>query len=876
MEEGDVPLGTESESFSYSFTPVRRDESTLNNGRLDQDTEKDWTTARCNRLLRPLTSRIAILRKNKQSSLNCVNAQPKKGKSFFDYNIDASDDPIWGVRKRVGTTYSWKSTCKRRDTRGPGRHVDISESSLQLPPKGRTVALSDLSTEDIVVPTPVLNRAWRPSATWRKTTPPYLPIWTVPEDCKQRRPKSILAADAPIRARPTGNSAQVLNKMRATMGATSFHTLEGIYHGLDALLKATRSTTHKDHRRGPKSLLSMCLATVPKCITMEEKLLSSEIRNVGSYSAIGKRDISTEIYDELERLFDVSDRGWRHLRTLVRAHGVQIICDAILEGLLAFNFSELLVDLCIYSGHYDEAEVLLSSLLSVYKSPAPNQRAQNHALPGPLATLRSFVEETNRTGFSYRQFSLLIQSGNLPLPWVATSAFAPVWTGLMQDLSLSHARADATMFMDAVLPRLVDYVSLPNSSSDASFYEICRSTLLSVLTTITSIILLSRGGGGLEGEDEWEMSESLLYNEGDGGLPVAMDIPEGYLTTHEIQEVDHFTIISSTHFKLLKDCLEIVGRNNKKIALGSTVFPLACLVAEPNADDVPDFIINSLYETCVEDAGNTKSNVEDSFSFVQKPLSAYDEAVKFLTLVARCCGKGASTSGFEYLQYIHRRLKKVNTGKDLKARTIWHGIVVDSAFAFARVTPGQKYLDYADSMDSELHAGGSKRHDSAATEARRESTNFRWEEGISSWVTATPATNINKIRGMTTDFENEDVELESPSVARSQRPIRLSRGTKRKRDSIEHEQSTEPEMQAPSRAQMGTRRGNAASLSIFHNNSSDDELSSSHGSFANPRVLKDLGNVAPRIRSKLVNTKRQKENLSTREEASFSEDELGM
>ncbi|TGO60447.1 hypothetical protein BCON_0035g00230 [Botryotinia convoluta] len=876
MEEGDVPLGTESESFSNSFTPVRRDESTLNNGRLDQDIEKDWTTARCNRLLRPLTSRIAILRKNKQTSLNCVNAQPKKGKSFFDYNIDASDDPIWGVRKRVGTTYSWKSTCKRRDTRGPGRHVDISESSLQLPPYGRVVSVTDLSTEDIVVPTPVLNRAWRPSAPWRQTTPPYLPIWTVPEDCQQRRPKSILATDAPIRARLTGNSAQVLNKMRATMGATSFHTLEGIYNGLDALLKATRSTTHKDHRRGPKSLLSMCLATVPKCITMEEKLLSSEIKNVGSYSAIEKRDISIETYDELERLFDVSDRGWKHLRVLVRAHGVQIICDAILEGLLEFNFGEILVDLCIYSGHYDEAELLLSSLLSVYKSPAPNQRAQNHALPGPLATLRSFVEETIRTGFAYRQFSLLIQSGNLPLPWVATSAFAPVWTGLMQDLSLNHARADATMLMDAVLPRLVDYVSLPDSSTDTGFHEICRSTLLSVLTTITSIILLSRGEGGLEGEDEWAMSESVLDDESAGKLPVAMDTPVGYLTAHEIQEFDHFSIISSTHFKLLKDCLEIVGRNNKGNDLRSTIFSLACLVTEPNADDIPDFIINSLYETCVEDAGNTKSDVEAPFSFVQKPLSAYDEAVKFLTSVARCCGKGASTSGFEYLQYIHRRLKKVNTGRDLKVRAIWHGFVVDSAFAFARVTPGQKYLDYADSMDSELHAGGSKRPDSATTEARRESTTFRWEEGISSWVTTTPATNINKTKGMTTDFENEEVELESPSIVRSQRPMRLNRGTKRKRDSIEHEQSTEPEMQAPSRTQMGTRRGNAASLGIFHENSSDDELSSSYGSFENPRVLKDLGNAAPRSRPKLVNTKRQKENPPTREQPSFSEDELGM
>ncbi|KAM0129168.1 hypothetical protein ACHAP3_007899 [Botrytis cinerea] len=874
MEEGGAPLGMGSGSVSnsFTFTPVRRKESTLNHGRLEQDAEKDWTAARCNRLLRPLNSRIATLRKNKQSSVNCVNAQPKKGKPLSDYSSEASDDSIWGVRKRVGMRYSGKSTSKRRDARGLGQYRSFLEPPLPMPSN----ASLEYPTEDIVVPTPVLNRAWRPSAPWRQTTPPYLPIWNVPEDCQRVRPKSILATDAPIRARPTGNSAQILNKMRATMSIASFQTLEGIYNGLDALLKATRSTTHKDHRRGPKSLLSMCLATVPKYITTEEKLLSSEIKNVGSYLAIEKRDVSTETYYGLEREFEVSGRGWKQLRNVVRPHGVQIVCDAILEGLLEPNFSELLVDLCIYSGDYDEAELLLSSLLSVYKSPAPNPRAHNHALPGPLATLRSFVEKTVRTGFVYRQFSMLIQRGNLPLPWVATSAFAPVWTGLMQDLSLNHARTDATMLMDAVLPRLVDYVSLPDSSSDTSFYEICRSTLLSVLTTITSIILLSRDGEELEDEDEWAISESMLDNETAGELPVAKDTPLGYFTAHEIQEFDHFAIISGTHFKLLKDCLETVRRNDKETTLKCSIFSLACLVTEPNADEIPDFIIDSLYETCVKEAGNTKSNDEVPFSFVQKPLSAYDEAVKFLSSVARCCGKGASTSGFEYLQYIHRRLKKVSTGRDLKARTIWDGIVVDSAFAFARVTPGQKYLDYAESMDSELHAGDHKKPDSASTEAHRESTNFRWEEGISSWVTTTPATNTKKTKGMTTDFENEEVELESPSIVRSRRAMRLSRGTKRKRDGNEHEQSTEPEMKAPPGIQMGTRRGNAASLGTSHNNSSDDELSFNHGSSENRRVLKDLGNAAPRGRSKSVNSKRQKENLPTRGQSSLSEDELGM
>ncbi|KAG4030329.1 hypothetical protein MFRU_012g00710 [Monilinia fructicola] len=840
MEKDELSLASELKPSPVGFTPVRRKESTLNNGRLNRNVEQEWTAARCNRLLRPLTSRISILRKIKQSTLDRMKIQRKKGKSVSDSDIDAASEEAknnnasWIGRKRVKRTYSVKAATK-------GQHVNNSDHSFNLPSDSRSSSVPG----EIVVPTPLLNRAWR------NTSSPYRAIPYKRDAlgyCQQMSTDSISGGSAKARIQGTSKTQplgpQPLSKIRNSMSPTRFNVHEGIYNGLEALLRATHPISNI-LKRGPRSLFSMCLATVPKYITMEEKLLSNEIERVGSHSAIEQRDISTEIYDDLE-LFGSSGRGWIHLQSVVRAHGVQIICDAVSEGLLDCNFCEILVDLCIHSGHYDEAELILSSLLSECKFPNPTSsesRFEDSDFHRPLLKIQKFVESTGRRGYEYRQFSNLIQNGILSFQWVVTPAFTPTWTRLMQDLSLDHARVDATTFMNTVLPCLVEYVSLSDFWLDTDLYRVCRSTLLSVLITISSIILLSR------------------------------DIVGNALK----QESNHNTTIGDTHSMLLKDCLKVIKRDDRENDLQCTILLLAFLVTEPNTDEISDFIINPLYQMYTEESKDLGAEIPSDLA--EKPLSAYNEAVRFISSVARCCGKGASTSGFEYLQHIHQRLKKVNPGNGLKARTTWYGIIVDSAFAFAQVAPGQRYLDYADSLDGELHADSSRRPESARKEACYPSTAFRWEEGISSWVTATPATNINKTRAKsnTPTSDSDEVEFESPSMSRVQRPGQSGRGTKRKADNDEYDQSTDSDVQPRPMFKKGTRRGKASSFNIWLCDSSDDELNSSHESSKNNRVLKEVQNAATQRLIKLVETKRRKESPTNYEkQSSYSEDELGI
>ncbi|ESZ97608.1 hypothetical protein SBOR_2009 [Sclerotinia borealis F-4128] len=836
MEQADISLGSELNPIPDSFSSVRRKESTLNNGRLNRDVKKEWTSARCNRLLRSLTSRIAILRKNRQISSNYITPQSKKRKSVSDLNNDASCEELdnvnanWIGQKRVKRTYSGKT-----GTNGSGQHITSTGPYVRVSSNGRRPSVPG----EFMFLTPLLVRAWgEPASPYRAI--PYKGM-TLGHH-QQKSTDSII--DEPARTRPLGTSkaqtlgSQAFSKIRNTMSAERFNTYEGIYNGLEALLRATCPTIPSNSKKGPKSLLSMCLRTVPKYITMEEKLLANEI---GSRSAIEERDISTEIYDDLE-LLGSSGRGWRHLQSVVRAHGVQIICNAIVEGLLEHSFCEILVDLCIYSDYHDEADLILSSLLSICKFPAPRSSESlfsESRAHQPLLKIWNFAEKSGRTEYLYRQLSILFQNGNLPLPWVATRAFTPIWTGLMHELWLGRARVDATTLMNTILPRLVEYVSSSDSLLDADLFEICRRTLLSVLTVISSIILLSR-----------DAVESTLK-----------------------QESKHTTTISENYSMLLRDCVRTIKRGAKEVDLQCTILLLACLVTEPNANDTSDFITNSLYRLYAEEIVDPGTGrLSQPF---QRTLFAHNEAVKFISSVARCCGKGASTSGFEYLQHVHGKLKQVNTGRGLKARTVLRGIVVDSAFAFAQVTPGQKYLDYADSLDDELHAESSRRPDSANSEAHHESRDFRWEEGISSWVPVTPASNTSKSKSIPTSSERDELELESPSVARAQRPVRLDPEPKKRYDSAGPDQSAEPEIQLPSRIEDETRRGKAASLEVWHYDSSDDELNSSHESFQDTHVLKIVRNTVASRRSKLVKAKRQKQRPTINyEQSSYSEDEL--
>lgn len=428
------------ESSFAGFTPVRRREDTISTWRKSTDNGKAWTTARCNRLLRPLISRVSALGKllpsenlttEKHTSTQRTKPSNTQDEDFMrdEYNDNDKDnddeDGEWApVRKKLKRTYSARLG---KGTRGrppkaskEGHNEGYSDIRHRMP---------FLVPGEISVPTPILNRT-------RGTAEQEVDLATSSsfdenvEGKRHKRPKSrYLTKDGEAHF----ELSEILRRLRRKTDSSRYTLYEGIYNGLEALLKATMvdSEPAMQDRKGVRSLFNTCLRKVPAVVKDEEEMFALE---TGDRSTMEARDISSEIYAELEALGH-GDRGWKHLRTIVRAHGVQIVGDAITQGLVRPDFARALILLCVHTACLDEAEKLISCLLEVTTCPEPksiHSRTCDESIMLPLLVLENFASYTGRRSFQTRQLTRIFIDERLPLSWLATKEFCRVWTHVIQ------------------------------------------------------------------------------------------------------------------------------------------------------------------------------------------------------------------------------------------------------------------------------------------------------------------------------------------------------------------------------------------------------------------------------------------------------------
>lgn len=143
-----------------------------------------------------------------------------------------------------------------------------------------------------------------------------------------------------------------------------------------------------------------------------------------------------------------------------------------------------------------------------------------------------------------------------------------------------------------------------------------------------------------------------------------------------------------------------------------------------------------------------------------------DSITSFICSVACCCGRGVSNTGFDHLKLLHTQLRKYLEHQSCPYKHSIREVIIDSAFSFARRHDELDHLDYAEDIESEFHG------EHIADLPRRlpaesggdVSSGFRWEEGISEWVTATPAFSLRKSavihnNHVDNDFDDSDSPL---------------------------------------------------------------------------------------------------------------------
>jgi hypothetical protein len=669
-----------------------------------------------------LTSRISILKKDisrfqsAASSRNNV-VEVKTGAGQKRGNTPHSDMDWTRPKKRIKRTYSGRGGRASHDRRGVSDGIQPSVKDIRR-----------LIPGDISVPTPILNRARRGLVGSQYTASVLDHQDIQPLDNKGKKRLKAKDRDAHFQL------SETMREIRRNTPSTRYATYEGIYYGLEALLKVTASDGPEVKRLGPRSLQSMCLGAVPRYIAQEEALLLVQLEETGGKSAINRRDVSTEIYDDLEA-FGSMGRGWKPLRTIVRSHGIQVICEAMQDGLLDVEFCGILITLCVNMSATREAEILLSALLSVGIFPEPKTvftRFDDDIATRPLSIFWNFVEHRSCFSYQYRQLATMIADGLLPIGWLATKEFVTFWTRTIQEISPDSTNPDAINFLNTVLPMLAAYgdsagrTGRVSETVEAGLLEAVKQAFSSLLTTLSAIVILSK--------------ENMV------------PIEETKASSSSYMEV----------VTLLQSCL-IQWKLCRGSNITGTLLAFAILVVESSYGDPARFDAD-LVDLLLENLRQTNRSTRLS--------AALDGLVVFVCSIARCCGRGASNSGFEYLQHLHMLLEGFGDNKGPGDGQIVQEIIVDSAFAFAQQAPGRKHLEYAARMEAKFHVV--KRESMLASpvgsSTGRNSVGFRWEEGISEWVAATPAMSCLKSH-KATEYSMDETECDTPSCPSAYRQL---------------------------------------------------------------------------------------------------------
>lgn len=662
----------------HGFTPVRRREcDIITKQHIGGEQEQEWTTARCHRLLRALTSRVAILKKElslisttsgaSQGSQQNGGKATKPARQRSTYPDDDMDWTKTGPKKN-----KLKRTYSNRGGRGRGSRVIPN-----TPRPGRA-----LIPGEILVPTPILARA-------RGELPNegnFMMENSTREQLQMGRSKdSSIQLSGSIRS------------LKQSTTASRYAINEGLHNGLEALLRSTNEQP-KTTRKGARSMFAMCLRAVPEYIEEEETSSIAYLEETGTKSAIDPRDIATEVYDDLEYL-GTSGHGWKHLRVVVRSHGIKVLTDAIRDGLLDVQFCSILVTLCLQNSATEEAEQLLSSLLASGTYPAP--KTLYDQIPRSLLLLRKFAEEAGRYTFQYQQLANLLSSGQLPLGWLASRDFRSFWPGVVQRISSGPMDSGVFAFLEIALPLIAGSDYLGKGFTEP-LLEAIESTFSSLLTTILSILILSMETRNVETEDACGTLETLLRA---SLVQFEASYPE---------EGQSALLLVANLFA------EVFGNLDQDLSLAQSI--LAQLRESLNGSD---------------DSSEEYSNV-----------------VTFICSVARCCGRGSASSGFEHLEVLHSTLEK--SFGDLEESNTFQSLIVDSAMAFANQTHEPDHINYASSVEKKFRRRNLQpQHQPTFSEGGNARQGFRWEEGIGEWITATPINNFKKNKDVMVKAESQ-------------------------------------------------------------------------------------------------------------------------
>lgn len=689
--------------------------------------EPAWTTARCNRLLRPLSSKISLLRKSRMLDGTRQNSGEEESESSQNSCLTASGAQSNATNGKEGVPTPTSSLRKHGlnwESPQPRKKIKLTYSSREPIHSSKVVTASAHAIPSELERGP----ANRMAASFVSVDEPLLPSIVMGKYCSQTKDKKgqVWRPSQSGTHSVNARSREIFRKYAKSAYPDCWKLYDGIHSGLETLLKAT-SKSLTGNRIGARSLLSTCLRKTPEYIAAQE----SWCREQDPESA---GDVSPGIYGELEQIGACSVYGSNALQEVVRAHGVDMVGSAVTDGLICFPIASKIIKLCLHLEAYDEGQHLVECILQEKPFPKPTS-SDDVLFNKELSILDQFAIITGRFGFLYRKLTTLFENRLLPIEWISSPDMIERWSGVIQCISEGNSDAkDAEVLLRTVIlmsgglfsPSMASHVHrlrirsriVPSDNSEGwpqtdkqngtSLYQrhmLCAMDGVTEETHKTGLRLLAALCA-------LDFVQRLAEDPNAPSTPVLHDLA---LEAHQIIEiqVQHATSIEESKFHADGPCLVLLAAG------------LCSSMAKKDETALRWYL--------------------DVFGRKKLSNQFPTKAASFLSVVASWRGQALASDGFECIQETVQQLLRISSlGCCLpETRKLVGKIATTAAIQYALITSKPRHLSWA--LDIETRVNGITVGLTCQTPRRipqhslaKAHLGFKWEEGICEWVAGTP------------------------------------------------------------------------------------------------------------------------------------------
>lgn len=658
-----------------------------------------WTVARCNRLLRPLVSRLAVLRSAQQrhasrelGSRKRASEEDQQGflRQNSNYVLGSPYNADERPRKRLKKTYSSRAARRGGNIPSDPQHEESLEQAKTGAAEHKVIDCREnqrlclLDARERLVH--LLLHSDNATIEYEKAQSRF---WKIPM-CNQRIFNQLVEKTLPYSLPLFG---------------------QGLYDAIDNIFKSTCAM--QSATKGSKSLLDMCLRQLPRYIAEEQHQAKREDPDT-------KLDMSSVIYDVLESLGGSPDQdSWAHLRDLTRAHGAQLLCDAVVDRTIPPTMAREVVILLLQHRAYDEAESLTEAMLrtmSTDESDMPDQLFSDRG-PVALSTLHLVAAISGRNGFKFGQLAAMFESGVLPIDCVASREFKDSWSTAI--LSVNQGNSDAPQAGRLLKAIFNSAAGVPAGTTQ----EIHRIRLKHQRKGVPSKFK--------DQKHAWALHKFRVQELAEPTETTLTDILTVLTATTILRKPETFIVedLAIQAYEAIEIC-----QNLPDVILLAAALPLACVRV-----GLHDWSQSPLRSGLFQE-------LESGSNFNAK-------AGAFVCNVARCCGKASFQNPYTHIKTLAEGLCSFPANAlNVNSRTSYKEVALGAAFMFAEATGERKYLNWAVNLEREhgnsallprscsaLHTPGrtpfvyrvSKKNESGWE-------GYRWEEGISEWVAKTP------------------------------------------------------------------------------------------------------------------------------------------